>query len=158
MVADLNSHDFQMPKMNIFKDINAYPDEWVGATTDDKEKGHLIIRINTGIKEAIGHPSYPMRMGVAVTIESETIDHQMLYELEDKIEEYLNKVGTLCLVITGVEGSRFRELVYYCTIQKKILILKASMRKYKNHFHGLRSNFIQPEIQSGRHILSLWHR
>ena len=50
-----------------FRPLSEYPkDSW--SVLEQKDAG-LIIRMNDGPKEAVGHPDYPVKMGVAVPVQ-----------------------------------------------------------------------------------------
>lgn len=132
----------------VYKDINSYPDEWIGATANDTERGHLILRINSGIKEAVGHPEYPIRMGIAIPLNPELVKDPILYSLEDAIEETLKEdtQGILTVSITGMNEPMFRELLYYT----KDSIDFATLHK------ELKDKFPQLEIQMYAEMDPAW--
>jgi hypothetical protein len=99
-----------------YKDISEYPeDNWQVATMGTQGEDYTLLRINGGLKEAVGHPDYPIRVGVAVPVESIKDSNPTLEALEDMITERFNedKSGVGCLIITSLDGDQFKEFVFY---------------------------------------------
>ena len=98
-----------------YKKISEYPENWmVLEGVRDGEK-YTMIRINDGIKEAAGHPDYPIRIGVAIPVDSLKDENSALYEIEDMLTEQLesNGLGIQAMAISGMDGKEFKEFVFY---------------------------------------------
>lgn len=95
-----------------FKPLSEYPkDNW--SILEEKDAG-LIIRINDGLKDAIGHPDYPIKMGVAVPVKNNF--GQIFSEkdqLEEKIGEALGSNGIVACAINGMKEPQFFEFLVY---------------------------------------------
>lgn len=69
-----------------------------------------------GYKEAIGHPDYPIKMGIAIPVEEHD---EVIMELKGEIEDILNEVlskkgdGALVAIISGMENPKFIEFLSY---------------------------------------------
>ncbi len=98
-----------------FKPLNEYKENW--SIIDETPIGNpVLVRINMGYKDAIGHPDYPIKMGIAISVEvhDETV-MKVKHEIEDLLDElFLKNVdGALVAIITGLEGQRFIEFLSY---------------------------------------------
>lgn len=94
-----------------YADIVSDKHNWGIFKADD---GNLIIRFNMGIKDAAGHPDYPIRMGVAVPIPCER-DHDLIERIEDFIVQHLHngKCGVHVAVINKLTDEQFVEFMCY---------------------------------------------
>ena len=95
-----------------FKPLSEYPkDSW--SILEQKDAG-LIIRINDGLKEAIGHPDYPVKMGVAVPVKN---DPKKTFSQKDQLEEMIGEIlghdGIVTCVINGMKEPQFFEFLVY---------------------------------------------
>jgi len=69
-----------------------------------------------GYKNAVGHPDYPIKMGVAIPVE---VHDETIMEIKSEIEDILNDIllkkgdGALVAIITGLEGQKFIEFLSY---------------------------------------------
>ncbi len=95
-----------------FKPISEYPeDSW--SILEQKDAG-LIVRINDGLKEAIGHPDFPVKMGVAVPVKD---DPQKTFDQKDQLEktiaEVLGNNGIVTCIINGMKEPQFFEFLVY---------------------------------------------
>ena len=96
-----------------FRPLAEYPkDSW--SVLEQKDAG-LIVRINNGLREAIGHPDYPVKMGIAVPVKKsqgeETFNKKD--QLEKKIAETLGSNGIVTCVINGMKEPQFFEFLTY---------------------------------------------
>ncbi len=99
-----------------YKAISEYPtDTWTLAEAGTKGQNYTLLRFNQGIKEAAGHPDYPVRVGVAVPVTSVQDSNAALDALEDAISEKLSKdeSGVEVLTISSLDGNQFKEFVFY---------------------------------------------
>jgi len=95
-----------------FKPLSEYPnDSW--SILQQKDSG-LIIRINDGLKDAIGHPDYPVKMGVAVPVKDSP---QKTFDQKDKLEkaisEALGTKGIVACIVNGMKEPQFFEFLIY---------------------------------------------
>ncbi len=102
---------------NLFKKkyqpILEYKENW--AILQDKNNLNT-IRINMGYKDAIGHPDYPLKMGIAIPVKDhDEVIMNMKYEIEDFLMDDLfkNQDGVLVAVITGIQEPKFIEFLSY---------------------------------------------
>lgn len=75
-----------------------------------------IIRINAGYKEAIGHPDYVSKMGVAIPVkEHDEKTMALKSNVEDTLNEILSKddTGVLVAIITSQKEPKFIEFLSY---------------------------------------------
>lgn len=104
--------------LNLFKKkkflpIIEYPESWSIVT---ESLNPTIIRINMGYKDAIGHPDYPIKMGIAIPVE---VHDETTMDIKSEIEDILNDIllkkgdGALVAIITGLEGQKFIEFLSY---------------------------------------------
>jgi hypothetical protein len=94
-----------------YADIVSYKDSWIFLNVDNES---LIVRFNMGIKDAVGHPDYPIRMGIAVPIPGAR-DHDLIERLEDFIVHHLQngKCGVHVAVINKLADEKFVEFMCY---------------------------------------------
>ncbi|MDO8482328.1 MAG: DUF695 domain-containing protein [bacterium] len=117
-----------------YKKLSEYPnDKWSVLT--EKEEG-LIIRMNDGLREAVGHPDYPVKMGVAVPLDKERGED--ILKLKDGIEEKINKFlesnGVIVSVINKMKEPKFFEFLSYTNNGLNFNSLGESL---KNGFPGV---------------------
>jgi hypothetical protein len=96
-----------------FKPISEYPENW---SIIEELRNPTIIRINMGYKDAIGHPDYPIKVGIAIPVEDhDDVTMSLKSEIEDILEDVLFKTGSgaLVAIITGLEGQKFIEFLSY---------------------------------------------
>ena len=104
--------------LNLFKKkkflpLLEYPESWAIIT---ESLNPTIIRINLGYKDAMGHPDYPIKMGIAIPVE---VHDETTMEIKSEIEDILNDIllkkgdGALVAIITGLEGQKFIEFLSY---------------------------------------------
>lgn len=82
-----------------------------------EERYHdTLVRINMGYKDAVGHPDYPIKMGIAIPVN----DHndavmKVKSEIEDILDNVLKKRGngSLVAIITGLKEPKFIEFLSY---------------------------------------------
>ena len=106
--------------------INQYPsNDWAVAETGTKGKDYTLLRINQGLEAAIGHPDYPIRIGITIPVSSVEDASPTLNALEDAVSARLeqNGEGVEVLVITRLDGQQFKEYVFYVktTVNPKTL-------------------------------------
>jgi len=93
--------------------IIEYPESW---SIIKETPNPILIRINMGYKDAVGHPDYPIKMGIAIPVQvhDETIMN-IKGEIEDILDDVLLKKGdgALVAIITGLEGQKFIEFLSY---------------------------------------------
>lgn len=69
-----------------------------------------------GYKDAVGHPDYPIKMGIAIPVDvHDDVTMQLKSEIEDTLNDVLFKKGdgALVAIITGLEGQKFIEFLSY---------------------------------------------
>lgn len=115
-----------------YRPLSEYPENW--SVLEEKSQG-LIVRINTGLKEAAGHPDYPIKVGVAIPISNK--DGNELGDFKNAVEDLINKLlsnnesGALVAAITAMTGERFVEFLSYA---KKDLDFGAFHQELRNAF------------------------
>ena len=96
-----------------FKPFSEYTENWA---IIQENINPTIIRINMGYKDAVGHPDYPIKMGIAIPVE---VHDDATMEIKSEIEDILNDIllkkgdGSLVAIITGLTGERFIEFLSY---------------------------------------------
>jgi hypothetical protein len=102
---------------NLFKKkylpLTDYPENWFIIS---EKPNPTIIRINMGYKDAVGHPDYPIKMGIAIPVDvHDDVTMQLKSEIEDTLNDVLFKKGdgALVAIITGLEGQKFIEFLSY---------------------------------------------
>ena len=96
-----------------FKPISEYPQSW---SIIEESPNPMIIRVNMGYGDAIGHPDYPIKMGIAIPVEQHD---DAVMNLKSEIEDILNDIlfktgkGAVVAIITGLESPRFIEFLSY---------------------------------------------
>jgi hypothetical protein len=104
---------FKLFKKKKFLPIFEYPESW---SIIEESRNPTIIRINMGYKDAIGHPDYPIKMGIAIPVE---VHDETTMELKSEIEDILNDIlfkkgdGALVAIITGLQGQKFIEFLSF---------------------------------------------
>lgn len=115
-----------------YKPLNEYPESW--SILEEKSKG-LIMRVNVGYRKAIGHPDYPVKMGITIPIMTEDNNKLAMIKnsIEDVIIESLKKdsSGALVAVITGMSEGKFIEFLSYT---KKGVSFSSLHQELKNRF------------------------
>jgi hypothetical protein len=104
--------------LNLFKKkkylpLSEYPESW---SLIEEKPNPTIIRINMGYKDAVGHPEYPIKMGVAIPVEvHDDATMNVKSEIEDILNDVLSKKGdgALVAIITGLKGQKFIEFLSY---------------------------------------------
>lgn len=132
--------NFFKNKNKNYKPIHDYPkDDW--AIIDETSLGNpALIRINLGLKDAVAHPDYPIRMGIAIPVSEH---NEKIMELKSKVEDYLNEsfckndIGVLAVIITGLEDEKFIEFLSYTK----------SDLNFEEFHKILKNNFQDYEIQ-----------
>ncbi len=104
---------FNLFKKKKYLPIADYPESWSIIT---EKPNPTVIRVNMGYKDAIGHPDYPIKMGIAIPVDAHD---DTIMELKIEVEDTLNDIllkkgdGALVAIITGLEGQRFIEFLSY---------------------------------------------
>ncbi|HEY8780936.1 MAG TPA: hypothetical protein VIM16_04910 [Mucilaginibacter sp.] len=104
--------------LNLFKKkkflpILEYPESW---SIIEEAPNLTLVRINMGYKDAMGHPDYPIKMGIAIPVE---VHDESTMKIKGEIEDILNDIllkkgdGALVAIITGLEGQKFIEFLSY---------------------------------------------
>lgn len=97
-----------------YKHLSEYPESW--SILKEKSRG-VIIKINTGLKNAAGHPDYPIKVGVAIPVGNKSSNEigDFKYAVEDFIHKQLsnNERGVLVAIITAITGEQFVEFLSY---------------------------------------------
>jgi Family of unknown function (DUF695) len=125
-----------------YKNINEYPENWMLLESGKDTENYTIIRINDGIKEAAGHPDYPIRIGVAIPVNSLTDENKALYDVEDILREQLESkgLGIQAMAVSGMGGQEFKEFVFYAkeSVDFKTLHedVQAAFPKYEIQFYA----------------------
>ena len=102
---------FNLFKKN-YKPLQEYQESWF--TLEEKNKG-LLIRVNGGLKDAVGRTEYPIKVGIAVPAKPESDIHTIKNSMEGSLGEIWkeNDNGTIVAVIIGMAEPRFIELLSY---------------------------------------------
>lgn len=93
--------------------IAEYPESW---SMLEEAPNPTIIRINMGFKDAVGHPDYPIKMGIAIPVNEH---NDAVMKVKSEIEDILNDVlfkkgdGSLVAIITGLKEPKFIEFLSY---------------------------------------------
>ena len=103
-----------------FKNITDYEDTW--AVVEGKMEGkHIIIRYREGLVSAIGHPSYPFQIGVAVPFNSPTEnglvsdeEAKSLARIEDDLIDDLGADNEAVFAMS-ITYNGMREFVFYAS-------------------------------------------
>ena len=125
-----------------YKKISEYPENWTMLEGIRDGENYTIVRINDGIKEAAGHPDYPIRVGVAIPVLSLKVENQELYEVEDMLTEQLESkgLGFQAMAVSGMGGQGFKEFVFYTkeSVDFKTLHedIQAAFPKYEIQFYA----------------------
>ena len=114
-------------------------DQW-SVLQGENNGNPTIIRLNTGVKKIVGHPSYSYRIGIAIPLKNpqenglpspeENLD---FYKIEDEIFNLFqnNNEAFVCVIITT---NGMKEFVIYSTtdqdIETKIDSLKSKFSEY----------------------------
>ena len=96
-----------------FKPLSEYPESW---SIIEEKTIPTIVRVNMGYRDAIGHPEYPIKMGIAIPVENnDEATMKIKSEIEDLLEDILFKkdIGTLVAIVTGLQGQKFIEFLSY---------------------------------------------
>lgn len=95
-----------------FKPLNAYTLEYTLYQDDDEG---LIIQVNTGFQKAMGHPDYPIKVGVAVPVHPEHDVGKLKNDIEDTLQAMWNQSenGHIVATIIGLEEPEFIEFLSY---------------------------------------------
>jgi hypothetical protein len=100
-------------KKKKFLPIHEYPESW---SIIQESPNPTLVRINMGYQDAMGHPDYPIKMGVAIPVE---VHDETTMNIKSEIEDILNDIllkkgdGALVAIITGLEGQKFIEFLSY---------------------------------------------
>ena len=76
----------------------------------------LLIRANMGLKKAVGHPDYPIKLCIAIPVEEH---NDVVMKIKSRIEDILDAVllekgdGALVAIITGLKDPKFIEFLSY---------------------------------------------
>lgn len=125
-----------------YKKISEYPENWLVLEGVRDGENYSIIRINDGIKEAAGHPEYPIRIGLAIPVDSLKDENMALYEVEDMLTEQLESkgLGIQVMAVSGMDGQEFKEFVFYTkeSVDFKTLHedIQAAFPKYEIQFYA----------------------
>lgn len=104
---------FNLFKKKKYLPILDYPESW---SIIEEMPNPTLVRINLGYKDAIGHPDYPIKMGIAIPV---AVHDEATMKIKSEIEDILNDVllkkgdGAIVAIITGLEGQKFIEFLSY---------------------------------------------
>ncbi len=100
--------------LKTYKPLSEYPESWSILKEDNQG---LIVRINVGYKDAVGHPDYPIKIGIAIPVKNEHDESvaTLKNSIEDAISEILGngEKGNLVAIITGLKDPKFMEFLSY---------------------------------------------
>ncbi len=125
-----------------YKKISEYPENWTMLEGGKDSEIYTLIRINSGIKEATGHPDYPIRVGVAIPVNSLKDENEALNAVEDLLTEKLESkdLGIQAMAVSGMGGQEFKEFVFYTkeNVDFKTLHddIQAAFPKYEIQFYA----------------------
>ncbi len=97
-----------------YKPLSDYPERW--SLLQEDARG-LVLRVNLGYADSIGHPDYPIKMGIAIPIRTEHDEY--VSELKESVEVVLDEIlsngekGAFVAVITGLHAPKFVEFLAY---------------------------------------------
>jgi len=105
---------FNLFKKAKYRDISSYEENWSIFKNEDGDNSYL-IRINTGYKAAIGHPEFPVKLGIAISVESHD---EKIKDFKHSVEEFLyffykDKKAVLTAIIIGLGSNKFIEFLSY---------------------------------------------
>jgi hypothetical protein len=118
--------------------LNEYPQSW---SIFVEKPDSLLLRVNMGYKDAIAHPGYPIKMGIAIPVEEhDGVTMEIKGEIEDTLNDILLKTGdgALVAIITGMEGQKFIEFLSYT---------KRNGIDFAKIHQGLKDKFKDYEVQ-----------
>ena len=125
-----------------YKKISEYSENWTMLEGGKDTENYTLISINSGIQDAAGHPDYPVRVGVAIPVNSLKEENQTLYAVADWITEQLESqdLGIQAMAVSGMGGQEFKEFVFYTkeNIDFKTLHddIQAAFPKYEIQFYA----------------------
>lgn len=110
----------------------------------------IFIRSNTALREIAGHPEYPLQVGIAIPLK-DTNEHrlptdkeaELLWEIEDKIEEMLTSDNELILA-TILTFPGVREFSLYAS---DVEIVKARFEALQK---SVKSHELQLNVQEDK--------
>ena len=125
-----------------YKKVSEYPENWMMLEAGKDSEIYTLIRINEGIREAAGHPDYPIRVGVAIPVNSLKEENEALNAVEDMLTEQLESkdLGIQVMAVSGMGGQEFKEYVFYTktSVDFKTLHenIQAAFPKYEIQFYA----------------------
>lgn len=91
-------------------------------TVIHREEDGLVIRVNTAFKKSKEISRFPVKLGIAILIEThDKVIEKLKYDIEDYINDYFNKngAGYLVAAISGLkDGNLFIEFLSYVNNKK----------------------------------------
>ena len=125
-----------------YKKISEYPENWTMLEGGKDSEIYTLIRINTGIKDASGHPDYPIRVGVAIPVNSLKEENEVLNTVEDMLTEKIEvkDLGIQAMAVSSMGGQEFKEFVFYTKVDVDFKTLhediQAAFPKYEIQFYA----------------------
>lgn len=106
---------FNFLKKRDYLSITDYPESW---SVLEAKLNHIpvIIRINLGYEKAIGHPEYPIKLGISIPIKEHNKDiEELKYDIEEYLHEFFSRGqdGVLVAIISGLGNEKFIEFLSY---------------------------------------------
>lgn len=100
---------------NKYRTIDTYPDDWKVSANNE---GTFTLRLNIGLDAAMGHPQYPIKVGIALPFKSDE-STDIIFNKKNAIEDALDDIwkndnsGVLAAVIINNSEAPFIELLSY---------------------------------------------
>lgn len=102
---------------NLFKKkylpILEYKESW---SILQESLNSTVVRVNMGYKQAMGHPDFPIKMGIALPVKEHD---KVVIKIKSDIEDFLNETllkkgnGVLVAIISGLKDQKFIEFLSY---------------------------------------------
>jgi hypothetical protein len=127
-----------------FKTLPEYADTW-SLNMIESEGVPISIRYREGVRNAVGHPEYPLQIAVAVRLLdpsevglTNAAEAERLYEIEDALTASLAKDDEVVFVMSRTSAG-IREFIYYAQPN--------DLAYYEAQIDTVRTQFTEHDIQ-----------
>jgi len=110
------------------------PTDW-GLSVAETDEGPMVLKINSGYKDLMGHPDYSYQIGVAVPLNNpndagmhDEEEGEQVAEIEEKLVEALEH-DKLALYVFAQTSSGAKEWVFYTGNPEEVETRIANVRK-----------------------------